>query len=48
MNDFIEMLKCYQIKYILDVRSTPYSQRAEQFNKENLQKELSKTNITYL
>jgi hypothetical protein len=34
------MLKAFDIKYLLDVRSTPYSGYATQFNKDNLDKEL--------
>ena len=46
--DFIEMLKIFDIKYLLDVRSTPYSAYAPQFNKENLYKELMQYWIKYL
>jgi len=33
-NEFIELLKKHNIKYIVDVRSTPYSQYTPQFNRE--------------
>lgn len=47
INDFISLLKMYDIDYILDVRSTPYSKYAEQYNKENISKSLNLVNIKY-
>ncbi len=44
---FIEMLKVYRINYVLDVRSTPYSQFASDYNKENIKKVLSNVGIQY-
>jgi len=46
--DFIEMLEKFNIKYLLDVRSTPYSAYASQFNRESLAKALKEKNIMYL
>ena len=44
---FIEMLKVYKINYVLDVRSTPYSQFASDYNKENIKRVLSNVGIQY-
>ena len=44
---FADLLKKYGINYVLDVRSTPYSKYAEQFNKENIYSFLAKNNIKY-
>lgn len=46
--DFIEMLEKFDIKYLLDVRSTPYSAYASQFDRESLAKALKEKNIMYL
>lgn len=46
-NYFISLLNKYGIDYVLDVRSTPYSNYAQQYNKENICNELSATNIIY-
>lgn len=35
---FVKLLKMYNIGYVLDVRSVPYSKYAEQFNREILEK----------
>lgn len=45
---FIEMLKVYKINYVLDVRSTPYSQFASDYNKENIKRVLSNVGIQYV
>lgn len=47
MNDFIGLLNQHGIDYVLDVRSTPYSKYAEQYNKENISRELKFVNIKY-
>lgn len=47
MNYFIGLLNKYRIDYLLDVRSIPYSKYAEQYNKENISKELNSVNIQY-
>lgn len=44
---FLHLLKCHGVNYVLDVRSTPYSKYAEQFNKENVLSFLIKDGIKY-
>lgn len=44
---FIEMLKSHEINYVLDVRSTPYSQFASNYNRENIKDYLKKVGIEY-
>lgn len=44
---FSDLLKTYEINYLLDVRSTPYSKYAETYNKERLNSLLSAKGITY-
>lgn len=44
---FIDMLRKYDINYVLDVRSTPYSQFAENYNRENIRAILKKAGIEY-
>lgn len=44
---FINMLKRHQVNYILDVRSTPYSQFASDYNRDSIRILLSNYNITY-
>lgn len=44
---FIDMLRKYDINYVLDVRSTPYSQFAEKYNRENIRAVLKKAGIEY-
>lgn len=44
---FVKLLKMYNIDYVLDVRSVPYSKYAEQFNREILQKKLLCNGIKY-
>lgn len=44
---FLEMLKTYNIDYVLDVRSTPYSQFASAYNKDNIRALLKENNIAY-
>lgn len=44
---FVKLLKLYGINYVLDVRSTPYSKYAEQFNRESIYEYLKKTEINY-
>lgn len=45
---FINLLKKNKINCIVDVRSTPYSKIASQYNKEILKEILKKNKITYL
>lgn len=44
---FKKILEKNGINFVLDVRSTPYSKFAEQFNRENIQVFLRKNNINY-
>ncbi|GAA5817991.1 MAG: DUF488 domain-containing protein [Methanobrevibacter sp. CfCl-M3] len=44
---FIELLQKHEIDQVLDVRSTPYSKHAPQFNKKQLKKELEANEICY-
>ena len=44
---FIKLLKMHSVDYILDVRSTPYSKHAEQFNREHLKIFLEKNGFKY-
>lgn len=44
---FGNLLKMYDINYLLDVRSTPYSKYAETYNKEQLSSLLCTKGITY-
>jgi uncharacterized protein (DUF488 family) len=44
---FIDLLKKYEIDYLLDVRSIPYSRYAEQFNKDNISRHLATAGINY-
>jgi uncharacterized protein (DUF488 family) len=44
---FIELVMKYEIDYIIDVRSVPYSQYASQFNKGILELTLRKYNVNY-
>ena len=44
---FIKMLQKYNINYVLDVRSTPYSQFAESYNRENIKATLKRVGIEY-
>lgn len=46
--EFIAVLKKYNIQVIVDVRSVPYSSISPQFNQESLKKTLNNNNITYL
>ncbi|MBK5252852.1 MAG: DUF488 domain-containing protein [Peptostreptococcaceae bacterium] len=46
--EFIKLLKHYKINCIVDVRSVPYSQYANQFNRELIKNELKKNRIMYI
>lgn len=48
MDEFIAELKHFQITYLMDVRSKPYSKWSPHFNKEPLELELKKHHINYL
>lgn len=47
IEEFISLLKKYQVKYVLDVRSKPYSKYFTHFNKEELKSALNQECITY-
>lgn len=44
---FTMLLKKYNINYVLDVRSIPYSKYAEQYDRENIEKYISSNGIKY-
>ena len=44
---FIEELKNFNIKYLIDIRSKPYSKFNQQFNQDELKDSLSQENIKY-
>ena len=44
---FVYMLQKYQINFILDVRSTPYSQFVASYNRENIKAILKNEDIEY-
>lgn len=44
---FVEMLKTHSVNYVIDVRSTPYSQYASNYNRENIKTSLKKVGIEY-
>lgn len=47
-DDFVKLLKNNNINTIVDVRSTPYSKFASQYNKESLHQHLKKNGICYI
>ena len=47
LSRFIELLNLYAVKEVWDVRSQPYSKYNRIFNKECIERELSKSNIIY-
>jgi uncharacterized protein (DUF488 family) len=47
IEEFINILKKFQIKFLLDVRSLPKSSYVPHFNKEELEKTLKNNNIFY-
>ncbi|MCM1307362.1 MAG: DUF488 domain-containing protein [Butyrivibrio sp.] len=48
IEEFAKMLKAYKINYVLDVRSTPYSQFAPVYNMESIKNCLKKFSIQYV
>lgn len=48
IEDFIEMLKAFNIKTLVDIRSFPGSRKFPQFNKEQLAETLKSNGIKYL
>ncbi|MEO0254014.1 MAG: DUF488 domain-containing protein [candidate division WOR-3 bacterium] len=47
IDEFIDILLFYKIKNLVDIRRFPSSKKFFWFNKENLEKELKKHNISY-
>lgn len=48
VEEFIELLKKNDIKYLIDVRSMPYSKFSPHFNQEALRNSLEQNKITYV
>lgn len=48
IEQFVEVLRRYEIEYLVDVRSTPYSRYKPAFSKADLAEELHKHNIRYM
>lgn len=48
IEDFIAELKSFDIKYLLDIRSKPYSKWNPQFNQPALEMKLKNNGITYV
>ena len=48
IEDFIEELKSFDIEYLLDIRSKPFSKWNPQFNQAALELELKNHGITYV
>ena len=46
--DFINELKSFDVKYVIDVRSSPFSKYNPQFNQNSLRSDLQSENITYV
>lgn len=46
--DFISLLKKHDIRYVVDVRSSPYSKHVPQFNRELLKKDLEISGLGYI
>lgn len=48
LEDFVDVLKHYEIGIVIDVRHFPGSRKFPWFNKENLEQELPKNQIEYI
>ena len=48
VEDFINLLKLHNINCVVDVRSTPYSQYASQFNERDIKYALKQVGIQYI
>jgi uncharacterized protein (DUF488 family) len=48
LDAFVEVLKTYQIAYLIDVRSAPYSRYKPEFSKNALDNELRRHDIRYV
>jgi uncharacterized protein (DUF488 family) len=44
---FIQLLKKQDINYVIDVRSTPYSKYAQDYNRDNISRKLPMEHINY-
>ena len=47
LENFINLLNLHQIKFLVDVRSTPYSKYIPQFNRKNIELSLENRGIEY-
>jgi uncharacterized protein (DUF488 family) len=48
VDDFIKLLQDNEINTIVDVRSTPYSKFASQYNKDSIKQHLKENKIGYI
>ncbi len=48
IEEFIQELQSFDVQFLMDVRSKPYSKWSPQFNKSNLEVELKNSGITYV
>lgn len=47
-DDFIRLLQTYEIEYLIDVRSSPYSKMFPVYNRETFSKSLKQKGFTYV
>jgi uncharacterized protein (DUF488 family) len=47
-DDFVKLLKLYEVEYLIDVRSSPYSKMFPVYNREPISILLKKNNINYV
>lgn len=48
IEEFVELLQQYEIRFLADIRSQPYSHFKPEFSKEALEKRLSQSQIRYI
>jgi uncharacterized protein (DUF488 family) len=48
INEFLDELRSFQIAYLIDVRTKPYSKYNPQFNQESLKSDLEHAGLTYV
>ena len=48
IDEFLKLLKKYQIQYLIDIRSSPYSKYNPDFSKHRLEAHLSECNVRYV
>src|SRR6266851_6890392 len=48
IEEFVELLQKYEIKFLADIRSQPYSRFKPEFSKEALEKRLEQSQIRYI